>query len=193
MQRHCISLAPVLPSTTESPTPAGLTTEILGIYIASCIYLRTTLHTSHSYMCKHSADPFLLPSPPTSVVIIVCSVLGVVFLVLAVAAVALIVYIFTFTRTETIAHRRLRTENQPVSYRCVHGGGACVMNMHSSSAYDDRPTLCPSDASRALGHTATIPCLVPQRAGATPPSQNHPRVGGPTRWLHAALHWRPSR
>lgn len=57
--------------------------------------------------------------------------LGVVFIVLAAAALALVVYICTFTRTENIAHRRLKTDqSQQVAYRCVCGcvwrEGGCV-------------------------------------------------------------------
>ena len=62
--------------------------------------------------------------------IIVCSVLGVVFIVLAGAAIGLVIYICKFTQTETIAHRRLKPEqSQQVAYRCVcvgGGGGGCM-------------------------------------------------------------------
>ena len=58
------------------------------------------------------------------VVIVVCSVLGTVFISLVIASVALVVYIVKFTKTQPIAHRRLREDrDQPVVYRSVGTSG----------------------------------------------------------------------
>lgn len=139
--------------TFPTEPPPGLTTEILGMLrTQTCTHTCTYVIYTCIYMC------WLLPSPsPTVAIIIVCSVLGVVFIALAGAAVALIVYILTFTRTETIAHRRLRTENQPVTYRCAQeGGGTCVRMKHALHMCTDRPMAIPEIGPSQLAETCRL-------------------------------------
>jgi hypothetical protein len=50
-------------------------------------------------------------------VIVVCVVLAIIFVVLLIAACGLIVYIAMFTKTEEIAHRRMKDDRNPVTYQ----------------------------------------------------------------------------